>query len=250
MFTLENYNMFLAVMAVTALIVFIALYFVKAGYGYLYNPKFGFPVPNKVAWVLMESPVFVAMAAMWWFSSAKFEVVPLILFLTFELHYFQRSFIFPLLMRGDSKMPLGIVLMGMTFNTFNAYVIGEWVSTATKAWVPSVFVTAVVMLIGYWTVIPTTVVSDSNLTPEHTLADVLDLVKAKGHSTVAITEDGSSTGKLLGIVTGRDYRVSRMDVTLPVITRFSGKDWVFVSIVHGIVVDFSVPFLVPLFCSL
>lgn len=40
-----------------------------------------------------------------------------------------------------------------------------------------------------------------------------------------------------------------MDVTLPVITRFSGKDWVFVSIVHGIVVDFSVPFLVPFFCS-
>ena len=41
-----------------------------------------------------------------------------------------------------------------------------------------------------------------------------------------------------------------MDVTLPVITRFSGKDWVIVSIVHGIVVDFSVPFLVPFFCSL
>jgi len=41
-----------------------------------------------------------------------------------------------------------------------------------------------------------------------------------------------------------------MDVTLPVITRFSGRDWVFVSIVHGIVVDFSVPFLVPFFCSL
>ena len=46
-----------------------------------------------------------------------------------------------------------------------AYVIGELVSTATKAWVPSVFVTAVVMLIGYWTIIPTTVVSDSNLIP-------------------------------------------------------------------------------------
>ncbi|MBR6759945.1 MAG: lysine exporter LysO family protein [Alistipes sp.] len=41
-----------------------------------------------------------------------------------------------------------------------------------------------------------------------------------------------------------------MDVTLPVITRFSGRDWVFVAILHGIVVDFSVPFLVPLFCSL
>ena len=125
--SLEVYNTFLIVMAAIALVVFIALYFVEAGYGYLFNPKFGFPVPNKVAWVLMESPVFVAMAAMWWFSSAKFEVVPLILFLTFELHYFQRSFIFPLLMRGNSKMPLGIVLMGMTFNTLNALMQGGWI---------------------------------------------------------------------------------------------------------------------------
>ena len=41
-----------------------------------------------------------------------------------------------------------------------------------------------------------------------------------------------------------------MDVTLPVITRYSGQAWVFVSIVHGVVVDFSVPILVPLFCAL
>lgn len=45
------------------------------------------------------------------------------------------------------------------------YVIGEWVSTATKAWVPSVFVTAVVLLVGYWTIIPTSLVSDSILIP-------------------------------------------------------------------------------------
>ncbi len=54
------------------------------------------------------------------------------------------------------------------------------------------------------------VVSDSNLTPENTLADVLALKAKNGYSTVAITEDGSATGKLLGIVTSRDYRVSRM----------------------------------------
>ena len=57
------------------------------------------------------------------------------------------------------------------------------------------------------------VVSASNLTPEHTLADVLALKEANGFSTVAITDDGTATGKLLGIVTGRDYRVSRMDPT-------------------------------------
>ncbi|MBE6942859.1 MAG: IMP dehydrogenase [Ruminococcaceae bacterium] len=55
------------------------------------------------------------------------------------------------------------------------------------------------------------VVSASNLTPEHTLADVLALKEKNGFSTVAITDDGTATGKLLGIVTSRDYRVSRMD---------------------------------------
>lgn len=41
-----------------------------------------------------------------------------------------------------------------------------------------------------------------------------------------------------------------MDTTLPVITRASGQEFVVVSIFHGFVVDFSVPFLVTLFCSL
>ncbi len=54
------------------------------------------------------------------------------------------------------------------------------------------------------------VVSDSNLTPDDTLEAVLALVEEKGHSTMAVTDDGTATGKLIGIVTGRDYRVSRM----------------------------------------
>ncbi len=54
------------------------------------------------------------------------------------------------------------------------------------------------------------VVSDSNLKPDDTLADVLALKEKTGHSTVGITHDGTSSGKLLGLVTSRDYRVSRM----------------------------------------
>ncbi len=60
------------------------------------------------------------------------------------------------------------------------------------------------------------VVSDSNLTPESTLADVLELVERKGHNTIAVTDDGSACGKLLGIVTSRDYRISRMSLDLKV----------------------------------
>ena len=55
--------------------------------------------------------------------------------------------------------------------------------------------------------------SDSNLRPDQTLADVLDLKAQTGHSTVAITDDGTAEGRLVGIVTGRDYRVSRMEPT-------------------------------------
>ncbi len=53
--------------------------------------------------------------------------------------------------------------------------------------------------------------SDSNIRPDQTLADIIALKEETGHSTVAVTEDGTATGKLLGIVTSRDYRVSRMD---------------------------------------
>ena len=60
------------------------------------------------------------------------------------------------------------------------------------------------------------IVSDSNLRPEQTLADVLALKARTGHSTMAVTEDGTANGKLLGIVTSRDYRVSRMDTGVKV----------------------------------
>lgn len=54
------------------------------------------------------------------------------------------------------------------------------------------------------------VCSDSNISPDGTLEDIIRLKEQTGHSTVAVTDDGTSEGKLLGIVTGRDYRVSRM----------------------------------------
>lgn len=53
------------------------------------------------------------------------------------------------------------------------------------------------------------VISDSNLTPDNTLKDVLELKQKTGHSTMAITNDGTSSGKLLGMVTSRDYRITR-----------------------------------------
>ena len=70
--------------------------------------------------------------------------------------------------------------------------------------------------------------SDSNLKPDATLADVIELTHRTGHSTIAITDDGTSDGVLLGIVTGRDYRPSRMAPDLQVhefMTPFSKLIW-------------------------
>ena len=60
------------------------------------------------------------------------------------------------------------------------------------------------------------VVSDSNLPPGQTLADVLATTERTGHSTVAITEDGTPTGKFLGIITSRDYRLDKTPLTTQV----------------------------------
>ena len=60
------------------------------------------------------------------------------------------------------------------------------------------------------------VYSDSNIKPDQTLADILELLEKTGHSTVAVTDDGKPNGKLLGVITSRDYRVSRLSMDVKV----------------------------------
>ena len=124
---LQYFNIFLLAMTITAIIVFVALYFVTAGYGVFYNKKWGPTVPNKLGWVLMESPVFIVMILLCVFSERSTNLVCLIFLILFEIHYFQRSFIFPFLIRGKSVMPLSVILMGMVFNVLNALMQGGWI---------------------------------------------------------------------------------------------------------------------------
>lgn len=127
MFSVETFNVFLAVMAITAVVVFIALHFVEAGYGMMYNRRWGPAIDNRVGWVLMEAPVFIVMIVLWSMSPRQWDIAPLVMFLLFQTHYFQRSFIFPLLIKGKSKMPLSIILMGVIFNVLNAMMQGGWI---------------------------------------------------------------------------------------------------------------------------
>ncbi len=122
------FNIYLWVMIGVALVVFVSLYFVEAGYGMLISKKWGKSINNKLAWFLMEFPIFLCMIIIWLASPHRFDLVPMVFLLIFEIHYFQRAIIFPWLMKGkNSQMPIGIMLMGITFNVLNAIMQGYWI---------------------------------------------------------------------------------------------------------------------------
>jgi len=68
------------------------------------------------------------------------------------------------------------------------------------------------------------ITSDSNVKSDATIKDLLELIDKTGHSTVMITEDGTANGKFLGLVTDKDYRVSRVDLNSPVLEYMMSKD--------------------------
>lgn len=122
----QHFNLLLIIMSVIAVVVFVCLFFVDAGYGKFYTKKWGPAINNRLGWVLMESPVFIAMIVLWLCSGRRDDTVRIILLIIFEIHYFQRAFIFPSRITGKSKMPFSIIAMGMLFNTLNAIMQGGW----------------------------------------------------------------------------------------------------------------------------
>lgn len=150
------YNIFLIVMAVIAVIVFISLFFVNAGYGMFQTKKWGPAINNKLGWVLMESPVFILMLVLFLLSDRTTNIACITMLAIFELHYFQRSFIFPFLIKGNKTMPLSIIAMGVLFNSLNALMQAGWLfyispdTMYTPAWLttPQFIIGAIIFATG------------------------------------------------------------------------------------------------------
>lgn len=124
MITEAIFNGLIYGMTAMAVVVFVSLYFVTAGYGQFRTRQWGWCVNNKLGWVLMEVPVFIVMLWIWWSSPLKWHLPQLVLFCLFELHYFQRSLVFPFLLKGQGKMPVAIMMMGFLFNLINGFLQG------------------------------------------------------------------------------------------------------------------------------
>lgn len=143
-YTLSFFYNTLVFMALIGAIVFVALYFVDAGYGKMRSEKWGPAINNKVGWFLMEAPVFVVILYLW--AVSPFEetrTAPYWVFLLlFELHYFQRSFVFPFLLKGNSKMPLVIMFLSVMWNMINGYVQGYWLFHLAPRYCPDMYTSA------------------------------------------------------------------------------------------------------------
>jgi 3-oxo-5-alpha-steroid 4-dehydrogenase 1 len=115
----------LALAGVTAL----ALLFVAAPYGRYERGGWGPTLPAALGWVLMELPAVALFAVFFFAGDHRFEVVPLVLLGLWQLHYLNRTFVFPLRMRAPGRrMPLLIAFLAIAFNTLNAYVNARWIS--------------------------------------------------------------------------------------------------------------------------
>ena len=128
-----SFGSLLFIMFMIGVVVFVSLYYVDAGYGKMRSDKWGPCMNNKAGWLLMECPVFFVVLYEYLTAlgdasvSDKVQQVPYWIFLLiFEFHYFQRSFIFPFLLKGKSKMPLLIMFMSVIWNVINGYIQGHF----------------------------------------------------------------------------------------------------------------------------
>lgn len=142
-------------MIALAAITFAALFKIDAPYGRHARDGFGPAIPQRTAWIVMESPAVVAWLAIFLAGTHAFETVPLVLAALWQLHYLQRVCVFPFLIRSHGKTtPLAVVAAAIVFNVLNAYVNARWVSELGSypvAWLsrPSFWIGAALFVAGF-----------------------------------------------------------------------------------------------------
>ena len=164
-YTVDFFYDLLYIMFIVGLVVFVSLYFVDAGYGKMRTEKWGPSMSNKAGWFLMEVPVFLVVLYLYFKSFPLYggitKNVPYwIFFLIFEFHYFQRSFIFPFLLKGKGRMPFAIMILSVVWNLINGYIQGFWLfhlapqyypEMYTSAWVttPQFIIGTIIFIVGW-----------------------------------------------------------------------------------------------------
>src|SRR5262245_47340339 len=113
---------------VLAVLTAVGLVFVVAPYGRHGRSGWGPTVPARLGWIGMAGPAVLVVAGIYLAGSNRFELVPLLLLALWQLHYVQRTFVYPFVMRAGARMPVTVMLMAIAFNLLNAYINARWIS--------------------------------------------------------------------------------------------------------------------------
>ncbi len=113
---------------VLAVLTVIGLRFIVAPYGRHGRSGWGPTVPARVGWLVMESPSPLLFIGVFVAGAHRADLVPLLLLAMWQVHYLQRAFVYPFLMRDGARMPAVVVLLAIAFNVLNAYINARWVS--------------------------------------------------------------------------------------------------------------------------
>jgi protein-S-isoprenylcysteine O-methyltransferase Ste14 len=137
-----------------AVVTFVALCFIVAPYGRHGRGGWGPTVPARVGWVVMESPASLLFLIFFLLGEHRFAVVPVVFLVLWQLHYVQRAFVYPFLMRGGTRMPVSVMGMAILFNVLNTWVNARWISeygTYAVSWLtdPRFIIGVLVFLAGF-----------------------------------------------------------------------------------------------------
>jgi steroid 5-alpha reductase family enzyme len=129
------------------LIVFILLFFVVAPYGQHIRKGWGPSINNKLGWFLMEIPTVVVFLVLYLIGERETSLVSILFLIIWMVHYGQRTFIFPLMIRGKELMPLSIISFGFIFNGLNTYLQARWIYSLSPPY-PDNWILSPFFLIG------------------------------------------------------------------------------------------------------
>ncbi len=122
------YNIFLITVFIAASMVLATLFAVTAPYGRYIRKGWGPTIKSRIGWLIMEFPAFFIMILLFILSDRKTNIVLLIFTLMWTIHYFNRTFIYPFLIRsGYKKFPVVLIIFAIFFNTINGYINGYYI---------------------------------------------------------------------------------------------------------------------------
>jgi len=108
---------------------FVALFFVVAPYGRHARAGWGPTIPDRVGWMLMESPSLFLFGAIFFMGPHHGEPAPLALWAMWTVHYANRTIVYPLRIQSNKRMPIAIPAMALVFNVTNATMNASWIGS-------------------------------------------------------------------------------------------------------------------------